>query len=144
VRFAFTSSLNPDNVDIAAHHAKHGDGVRDVAIRVKDCRALYDKLISNGATSVSAPSEIKDEHGAAVIASIQTYGDTVHSLVELQDYTGPFLPGFVAVTEEDPLSKITESPKLQFVDHVVGNQPDGTMEEVCKVDTLTFSQVSST
>mmetsp|Transcript_37604 Transcript_37604/g.60637 ORF Transcript_37604/g.60637 Transcript_37604/m.60637 type:complete len:448 (+) Transcript_37604:22-1365(+) len=132
VRFAFTSSLNPDNVDIAAHHAKHGDGVRDVAIRVKDCRALYDKLISNGATSVSAPSEIKDEHGAAVIASIQTYGDTVHSLVELQDYTGPFLPGFVAVTEEDPLSKITESPKLQFVDHVVGNQPDGTMEEVCK------------
>ena len=45
VRFAFTSALNPDNVEIAQHHAKHGDGVRDVAIRVKDCHALYDKLV---------------------------------------------------------------------------------------------------
>ena len=45
VRFAFTSALNPDNAELAKHHAKHGDGVRDVAIRVKDCRALYATLI---------------------------------------------------------------------------------------------------
>ena len=132
VRFAFTSALNPDNVDLASHHAKHGDGVRDVAIRVKDCRALYDKLVSRGAASVRPPSEVKDANGAAILASIRTYGDTVHTLVELQDYDGPFLPGFEAVTADDPLSKITASPKLEFVDHVVGNQPDGSMEEVCK------------
>ena len=36
--------------------------------------------------------------------------------------SGPFLPGFVAVSEQDPLSKIMECPKLEFVDHVVGNQ----------------------
>lgn len=77
VRFAFTSSLNPNSVDIATHHARHGDGVRDVAIRVKDCRALYDELISSGATSVEPPHEISDAHGSAVVASIQTYGDTV-------------------------------------------------------------------
>eukprot|EP00802_Teleaulax_amphioxeia_P015557 Tamp_15648.p1 GENE.Tamp_15648~~Tamp_15648.p1 ORF type:complete len:403 (-),score=97.04 Tamp_15648:318-1478(-) len=132
VRFAFTSALNPDNAEIATHHAKHGDGVRDVAIRVKDCRALYATLISNGGKSVRPPTEIKDEHGSAVVAAVQTYGDTVHSLIELGDYSGPFLPGFVAVSEQDPLSKITECPKLEFVDHVVGNQPDGAMEEVCR------------
>jgi len=131
VRFAFTSALNPDNTEISAHHARHGDGVRDIAIRVKDCRGLYDKLVSNGAKSVRPPVEIKDEHGSAVVASIQTYGDTVHSLIELQDYCGPFLPGFQAVTIQDPLATITASPQLQFVDHVVGNQPDGRMEEVC-------------
>ena len=117
---------------MAAHHAKHGDGVRDVAIRVKDCRTLYDKLMSRGATSVRPPAEIKDSHGSAVVASIQTYGDTVHTLVELRNYDGPFLPGYEAVTAEDPLAKITASPKLEFVDHVVGNQPDGAMEEVCQ------------
>ena len=132
VRFAFTSALNPDTADLAAHHAKHGDGVRDVALRVKDCRALYDTLISNGGKSVRPPTEIKDEHGSAVVAAVQTYGDTIHSLVQLRDYSGPFLPGFVAVTEEDPLAKITACPKLEFVDHVVGNQPDGAMEEVCR------------
>ena len=52
--------------------------------------------------------------------------------MELRDYDGPFLPGFVAVTEEDPLVRITPSPKLEFVDHVVGNQPDGAMEDVCR------------
>ena len=157
VRFAFTSSLNPNSVDIATHHARHGDGVRDVAIRVKDCRALYDDLISSGATSVEPPHEISDEHGSAVVASIQTYGDTVpsswcallvdvdvthglyphapfpsqvHSFIQLEDYTGPFLPGFAGVDDADPLAKMTESPKLAFVDHVVGNQPDGAMEEV--------------
>ncbi len=45
VRFAFTSALNPDNAELATHHAKHGDGVRDVAIRVKDCHALYATLV---------------------------------------------------------------------------------------------------
>ena len=54
----------------------------------------------------------------------------VHSLIQIQDYTGPFLPGFAGVDDADPLAKVTESPKLAFVDHVVGNQPDGAMEEV--------------
>jgi len=37
------------------------------------------------------------------------------------------MPGYRPVTEEDPLSKITQLPNLSFVDHVVGNQPDQAM-----------------
>lgn len=50
VRFAFTSALNPTNTQISAHHAKHGDGVRDVAMRVKDCRATYKYKIAMNTT----------------------------------------------------------------------------------------------
>ena len=72
------------------------------------------------------------------MATIKTYGDTVHTFVENKGYNGPFLPGFVATTDEDPLSFITPCPELQLIDHVVGNQPDGNMEEVCDWYTKTL------
>jgi len=37
------------------------------------------------------------------------------------------LPGYVATTEEDPLNKLTPPIGLNFIDHVVGNQPDNAM-----------------
>lgn len=57
------------------------------------------------------------------MATIKTYGDTEHTFVESAGYKGVFLPGFIPVTEEDPLSKITPCPKLQLIDHVVGSDP---------------------
>lgn len=131
IRFAFSSALNPGNEVMGAHHQKHGDGVRDVAFKVKDCRKVYEAAIAGGARSVAEPHEVSDEEGAAVMASIATYGDTIHTFVEAKGYTGCHLPGFRAVTESDPLSKITPSPRLAFIDHVVANQPEDEMESVC-------------
>jgi 4-hydroxyphenylpyruvate dioxygenase len=64
-----------------------------------------------------------------VLASLSTYGDTVHTLVERKNYRGIFLPGFVAVPQA-PAKKKAAHPDLRFVDHVVGNQGDGEMEKV--------------
>ena len=50
----------------------HGDGVKDVAFAVEDCRAIYEKAVSRGAVSVSGPKELKDENGVVIIATIQT------------------------------------------------------------------------
>jgi len=47
-------------------------------------------------------------------------------------YKGPFLPGYQAVTDEDPLTKNLPEPGLGFVDHVVGNQEDGRMETIAR------------
>ncbi len=41
---------------------------------------------------------MRDDDGEVVIAGIQTYGDTIHSLVERRNYKGCFLPGFQAVS----------------------------------------------
>lgn len=131
VRFAFSSALNPGNDAMGDHHKKHGDGVKDVAILVSDCRKVYEMVVAAGGKSVQAPHEVEDEHGKVLMATVETYGDTVHTFIEMGDYAGPFLPGFRAVTEEDPLAAAFPSPKLEFIDHVVGNQPDQEMEAVC-------------
>lgn len=128
VVFSFRSCLQPNEGPLNAILAKSGDGVHDVAFEVDDARGIYEKAIGRGAVSVSEPREESDEHGTVVLASVQTYGDTVHTFVEKRDYKGAFLPGYVAVNDADPLADVTPSPNVDFIDHIVGNQPDLEME----------------
>lgn len=124
----FTSPLNPNDEEFSAHHAKHGDGVRDVAFTVDDAAGIYNKAIERGATGVRAPETLEDEHGKVIIASVKTYGDTIHSFVQRVDYNGPFLPGFVDHPQREVLNGLVPVPELLYIDHVVGNQQDGEME----------------
>lgn len=39
--FVFQSPLEPDNVEMNAHIAKHGDGVRDIAFTVDDAIGIF-------------------------------------------------------------------------------------------------------
>jgi 4-hydroxyphenylpyruvate dioxygenase len=131
--FVFSSALNPTPTELlgdemGSHLARHGDGVKDVAFTVQDCRAIYASAVSRGAKSISEPQELTDENGTVVMATVQTYGHTVHTFVERKNYTGPFLPGYRAVTSTDPLLNVTPPIGLDFVDHVVGNMPDKGME----------------
>jgi 4-hydroxyphenylpyruvate dioxygenase len=128
--FAFTSALNPDNQEFTAHLGKHGDGVRDVAFTVDDATGIYNKAVERGATSVAEPKEYRDEHGVVIMASVKTYGDTVHTFVQRVDYNGPFLPGFAVHHLKEVLNEVLPSPNLAFIDHCVGNQGDGEMEAV--------------
>jgi len=131
--FAFSSPLNPGNKIFGAHLEMHGDGVRDVAFTVDDARGIYNLAIKNGAKSVMEPTELKDKHGTVILASIQTYGDTIHTFVQRNDYKGTFLPGYISKEgTKEPLLDITPAVGLQFVDHVVGNQPDQHMEAIAK------------
>ena len=113
---------------LEAHVAEHGDGVVDLAIEVPDARAAYAYAVEHGATGIEEPYETKDEHGTVVRASIATYGQTRHTLVERSGYSGPYLPGFV------PAKPIVASPArrtFQAIDHCVGNVELGKMNEWC-------------
>ncbi len=125
LRFALTTSLAGDD-PIAAHVRAHGDGIRDVALRVADARAAYANALANGARGVREPHEVRDERGAVVLATIATYGDTVHTFVERGDYAGPFLPGYVAVTTSP---RAPSAPELRAIDHCVGNVGWNEMDE---------------
>eukprot|EP00743_Colponemidia_sp_Colp-15_P001460 GILK01001599.1.p1 GENE.GILK01001599.1~~GILK01001599.1.p1 ORF type:complete len:408 (-),score=63.72 GILK01001599.1:123-1268(-) len=127
ILFAFSSALNPGNELMGNHLVRHGDGVRDVAFTVDDVRGIYEKAISRGATSVVAPVEETDDFGTVIRATIQTYGDTVHTFVQRQNYTGVFMPGYRSVTATDPLLSLLPPVELNFMDHCVGNQGDGDM-----------------
>nr|CAD7576322.1 unnamed protein product [Timema californicum] len=60
------------------------------------------------------------------------YGDTTHTFVDRSQYKGSFLPGYHKPLLEDPLTAILPPCKLDFIDHVVGNQPDLGMESVAQ------------
>ena len=124
LRFVLTTPMGPEG-EIAAHIARHGDGVRDLAFWVDDARDAYAKAIERGARSIHPPEVHTDADGEVVIAAIATYGDTIHSIVERKNYKGLFLPGFVPVNSEFK----GKSTGLKYVDHCVGNVELGKMNE---------------
>ncbi len=122
IRLILTTPMGPEG-EIAAHIARHGDGVRDMAFWVDDCRDAHKKAIERGAVSVQEPTVLKDENGEVVIAGIRTYGDTIHSIVERRNYQGLFMPGYVPAS-----SPFEPAPVgLKYVDHCVGNVELGRM-----------------
>ncbi|HMV30742.1 MAG: 4-hydroxyphenylpyruvate dioxygenase [Gemmatimonadales bacterium] len=124
IRFVLTSPMHPDS-PIAQHHLVHGDGVRDLALWVEDCRQAFAYATAHGAVAVQEPTVLSDADGEVVLAAIRTYGDTIHSLVERRNYRGLFLPGFRPVT-----SRYQPAPVgLKYVDHCVGNVELGRMNE---------------
>lgn len=117
IRFVLSSALGPDD-PIARHVLRHGDGIRDVALRVADARGAFAAAVAAGAQPVTQPHDSADDAGRVVLATIATYGDTVHTFVERDDYRGTFLPGFVPV--EHP-ARAPQAPGLMAIDHCVGN-----------------------
>jgi 4-hydroxyphenylpyruvate dioxygenase len=116
IRFVLTTALRGDSM-IAEHTDRHGDGVRAIALWVDDARRAWRETTSRGAVSVAEPYVLSDEQGTATLASIQAYGDTIHTFVERGDYRGAFLPGFRAI-DSDPVARPTG---LLHIDHMVGN-----------------------
>jgi 4-hydroxyphenylpyruvate dioxygenase len=114
------------------HHVKHGDGVRDVAFTCDDTAGIFKKCIERGATAVQEPTTLEDENGKVIVASVKTYGDTIHSFIQRVDYNGVFLPGYKESPLNECLNKMLPIPDLKAIDHCVGNQPDGEMEPVAQ------------
>jgi 4-hydroxyphenylpyruvate dioxygenase len=122
IRLVLTTSLHPDS-EISQHVKLHGDGVKVLAIEVADAAYSYHETVKRGAKSVFEPKILKDEYGEVVLASIATYGETIHTFVERKNYKGAFLPGY-----KERTSKIkTTSVGLKHVDHCVGNVGWGEM-----------------
>lgn len=122
VRLVISGAVNPQHT-INEHVARHGDGVKVLALTVPDARKAYTLALERGATSVFQPRVEEDAHGKVVLAAIHTYGDTQHVFVERAAYAGTFLPGFEprnAPFSVDPIG-------LQYIDHCVGNVELGKM-----------------
>jgi 4-hydroxyphenylpyruvate dioxygenase len=126
IRFVVTSPYGPDGA-MAEHIKLHGDGVKDVAFRVEDAEQAYREATSRGAQGVMEPIVHKDDDGLVKLASIATYGDTIHTFVERQDYQGAFLPGFRPLSAHVP--RRARPGGLAAIDHVVGNVELGNMNE---------------
>lgn len=116
IKLVLTTPLNSKS-PINQHLAKHGDGVKVIALWVEDATKSWEETTKRGAKSFIEPTTEKDEYGEVVRSGIHTYGDTVHIFVERKNYNGVFLPGYQEwKSEYNP-----ESTGLKFIDHMVGN-----------------------
>src|SRR5690242_66460 len=123
VRLVITSPLREDH-EITRHHARHGDGVRDIALTVPDATDAYRQAVQRGARGIVEPHREEDELGSIELAAIATYGDTIHTFVNRRDYAGPFKPGYVSVSTNGSGGGVG----LANIDHVVGNVELGRMD----------------
>ncbi len=117
IRFVLTATLADDSA-IAEHVRKHGDGVKAIALEVKDARRAWETAVERGAQAVGELEVREDEYGRVTLGSIALYGDTVHTFVERGGYCGRFLPGYRPVAQPDPLARPVG---LAHIDHMVGN-----------------------
>ncbi len=128
-RFVFTAEVHA-GTDLGRMVTEHGDGVYDLALEVPDVDKAVEYARHQGAEVLVEPHDLSDEHGTVRVASLGTYGETRHSLIDRSRYDGPFLPGYAAA---EPLfnGKPEHHPKRYFqaVDHCVGNVELGRMDE---------------
>jgi 4-hydroxyphenylpyruvate dioxygenase len=110
IRLVITTALREDH-EIARHHARHGDGVRDIALIVPDATEAYRQAVQRGARAVREPTRIEDDDGVVELAAIATYGDTIHTFVDRSE------------------NGSARGAGLLSIDHIVGNVELGRMDQ---------------
>jgi 4-hydroxyphenylpyruvate dioxygenase len=138
IRFLLSSPVKPGH-PYAEALAKHGDGVQDIAFEVDDVDWAFKAAVERGAKPAKEPWTMRDSNGSVRLAAIHTYGDTIHTFINRDDFAGIFLPGF---REHD---RPGVSTGLEELDHCVGNVELGAMNEWVKFyeKVLGFSQLIS-
>jgi len=149
IRILLETPLSKDH-PASPELARHGDGIKDVALTVFDAEKAYEQAIRNGGESAYEPRTLSDATGTVVMAGIRTYGRVVHTFVSRTGgYALPsvksgglFAPGFRKVTSFALNEHNRAHPcGLKFFDHCVGNVELGRMNHWVKwyEDVLGFS-----
>ncbi|MDI9641303.1 4-hydroxyphenylpyruvate dioxygenase [Kamptonema cortianum] len=138
VRLVFSAPLRPGH-PMAEKIAQHGDFVQDIAFEVDDVDWAWKTAVERGAESWQEPHTLQDDHGTVRVASIKTYGNTVHSLINRDNYKGEFLPQF------QPRNEPGDGIGILEIDHCVGNVELGQMNVWVKwyEDVLGFKNLIS-
>ena len=138
--FVLTTPLNNDS-EIADHIARHGDGVKMLALKVDNATVAWQETTKRGGKSYMKPTTLKDDNGEVVMSGIHTYGDTVHLFIERKNYSGVFMPGYRKW--ESPYNPTDTG--LLYVDHCVGNVGWNQMNKWVKFyeDVMGFKNILS-
>ena len=122
IRLVLSTPLTPDD-PMGERHRMRGDSVLDIAFIVDDVDRQFESIVDRGGKVACEPYDMVDVHGRVRRAKIYAYGDTLHSLISVDDYGGAFLPGY-------KIQRVAEPDfGLRVVDHIVGNVEDGKMDD---------------
>lgn len=138
LRLLFSAPVKPGH-PMAPLIAEHGDFVRDIAFEVDDVDWSFKTAVERGAEADREPYWLEDDNGKVRIASIKIYGDTIHTFLNRDKFSGHFLPHFREENQPgDPIG-------LVEIDHCVGNVELGKMNYWVKwyEDVLGFKNLIS-
>ncbi len=121
IRLVLTAGLSPEHPAVQ-HVERHGDGIKDISFLVSNLEEAYHLAIQRGALEEQQPTILTDESGRIAKATIGAYGDTTHTFVQMDEYKGPYEPGF------KPHHVPSPSTGLKRIDHIVANVEPGKME----------------
>jgi 4-hydroxyphenylpyruvate dioxygenase len=99
IRLLLTAAVDRHS-PIARHVNEHGDDVKDIAFAVEDASAAYEAAVMRGARPIMSPTVFEDDSGSMTKATINAFGDTVHSFIERSGPSGAadaYFPNFELV-----------------------------------------------
>ncbi|EQD57485.1 4-hydroxyphenylpyruvate dioxygenase, partial [mine drainage metagenome] len=137
-RFIFTSFLKPDDF-VGKHVLLHGDGVKDISFIVPEMDVTIRGIEERKVIKPAKVEKVKTDNGTILKSSISTFGDTVHSLLDLGEYEGNLPPGFIEIEDD------TKSKGIKLIDHIVGNVEEKKMDNWVNyyINGLGFKQLMS-
>lgn len=122
VKVMLTNSTHPDS-EISNHVKLHGDGVKDITLRVNNLDDVLNDIKERKIVKVSSPERIKTDNGHIEKAVAQTYGETIHSLMDYSEYKSDLPPNFEPYEEQE-----SQDSGITRFDHIVGNVEDKKMQ----------------
>jgi 4-hydroxyphenylpyruvate dioxygenase len=116
IKIVITSATQPTSYEIISLVNLHGNAVKRIAVRVKNVPDFFYNAVEKGAIPIQHPSIRSDEYGSVQSASIKIFDDNELILVNYDNYSGLFMPGYKDVRNE--WTKSAEDTELQSIDHV--------------------------
>ena len=121
-RLVLTAPARAGRADRRPRRARHGDGVRDIALDVEDVDRAWEGTTKRGARSIQEPHDVTDEHGVGAPRGdrhLRRHDPLLHRPLEIQ---GRFpAPGYRATgARSEPAGRFSTS------DHMVGTCRSGT------------------
>src|ERR671934_1284945 len=71
IRLVVTSGLRRDS-PVTQFACEHGDGVKDISLRVPDATEAYRQAVQRGARGIAEPRRDEDEYGSVAVAQTAT------------------------------------------------------------------------
>jgi len=96
--------------------SKHGDGVYNIAFKVESVKKAIDGCLKRGAQICEKYYAINDDKGYFSKASINVYGDCIHTFINNENYS-LWAPNFEYIKHN---SKSIDT-KIETIDHIVVN-----------------------
>ena len=113
IRFILSSPTEV-NSSIHLHIMKHDDGVKDIAFLSENVNESFQRAISNGASPILYPTDIGADNLTLRVASIASFGETIHTFVQRKNNEKWFMPFYRSFEN----GKSNSSVGLFEIDHI--------------------------